>query len=213
MAQTRTYATLLSLVESLSGSDDLSAAEQVRIKAFANRRARKAYHECDYWPNFLVSGQERVISSAGVLPYAESGLDSIDVLLRLNESDPYGTTQAPEYQEWHADSGGIVVTGYVQKNHSNDDGTYAIWATYKKRLTTTYGDGNGETADVPDEWWEYMAQGAYADWLRSEGQTEKAVVEDAIAEQVLAQQLEKVSSQVGAHRVTRVNNHNTRQLR
>lgn len=213
MSQTREYSELVTLVEGLCGSDDLSTSELARIKAFANRRARKAYRETDYWPAWLVSGEERQISSAGVLPTTESGLDTVDTLLRLHASAPFGSAQAGEYQTWHAYGSSFKVTGYIIQDHSTEVGAYGIFATYKKAMSITYGTGGGETSDVPEEWWEYMAQGAYADWLRSEGQTEKAVVEEAIAADLLNQQLEKVSRNAGIHYLTRHNNHHNRQIR
>jgi hypothetical protein len=58
-----------------------------------------------------------------------------------------------------------------------------------------------------------MAQGAYTDWLRSDGQTEKAMAEEVIAESLLNQQLEKVSRSNGNQVITRMMSHGTKQSR
>ena len=52
---TRPYSELLAQVEALAGAS-LATQEQARVKIFANRRARKAFRECDYWPRFFRVG-------------------------------------------------------------------------------------------------------------------------------------------------------------
>lgn len=208
MSQTRPYSDLVELVESLAGSDDLSASELLRIKAFANRRARKAYRASDYWPRFFKVGEERTISANGLIPLTQSGLSTIDTVLRVHERQPLVDYPSGEY-EFRVDSSGIQVLNYV----ANTATPTSAFVTYKAALSSTYGDGTGETTDVPEEWFEYMAQGAYADWLRSEGQTEKAALEEVIAADQLQDQLIKISNQGGFHLLTRRTTYNNTSIR
>ena len=70
------------------------------------------------------------------------------------------------------------------------------YVTYRKQLNVTYGDGTGSTtATIPGEWFDYLAHGSYSDWLRSEGQNEKAVIEDQLSESRLMLELEKIDRQ------------------
>ena len=55
--QTRTYAELLSLIQSLSGVI-FATLELGRIKALINRRALRAFRSTNYWPRFLKIGEE-----------------------------------------------------------------------------------------------------------------------------------------------------------
>jgi len=80
--QTRTYAELLSLIQSLSGVV-FATLELGRIKALINRRALRAYRSTNYWPRFLKIGEERVVTS-NVVPYTESGKSPIDTYLRID---------------------------------------------------------------------------------------------------------------------------------
>jgi hypothetical protein len=48
--------------------------------------------------------------------------------------------------------------------------------------TGLYGNDSGDNENIPFRFFEYMAFGAYADFLRGDGQTEKAQVEDQNAE-------------------------------
>jgi len=108
---TKPYSSLLAQVEALAGAS-LATAEQARIKIFANRRARDAHRECPYWPRFLRVGEERVVSSTGLLPLAQTGLDTIDQIIRIHAEDPFKSTAANEYTEYYNDSTGIQITGY-----------------------------------------------------------------------------------------------------
>lgn len=304
---TKPYSELLEQVEALAGAT-LATAERSRVKIFANRRARHAHRECPYWPRFLRVGEERIVSDTGLLPLEQTGLDTIDQIIRIHAQDPFKQDAAFEYTEYYHDSTGIQITGYQAENPNagmvitgtinldatgsylnqgltydgqtytknfyllggsdseiggaiqwnitewlityrisstqvsiwsspedvatpdlvtswtsvlNASGTpsvtatdiYTAYVTYLAAPADTYGDGEGEESDVPSEWFEYMAQGAYADWLRSDGQTEKALAEEVIAEKLLSQQLEKVSRQNGNQVITRQLSHGNMQWR
>lgn len=92
-----------------------------------------------------------------------------------------------------------------------------VYATFKKRLAVTYGDGvvdPTDTTDIPLEWFEYIVRGTYADFLRSEGQTEKAIAEDNEANKLLSEQIERAdNSQSHPALGTRFQTHNSSQAR
>lgn len=309
---TRPYADLLAEVNALAGAS-LATQENARVKIFINRRARKAYRECDHWPRWLKIGEERLVSSDGLLPLTETGKSEIDMILRIHATKPWGgyaDCNAAEYFNFNVDSDGCQIVGYYPTASSygsgmlvsntgspNYDGLYVptgstnfpfstdgesswtsgtwgyfgysvslgwslgqqtsqfffdigwkgfdepsvaspadvtIWTaqggvngaptvtevsaysafiTYIAALPDTYGDGAGEDTDVPEEWFEYLAQGAYCDWLRSDGRTEKAMAEEAYAAELLNQQLEKISKQGGQQVITRVLTHGNTQCR
>jgi len=314
---TRQYSELLAQVEALAGAT-LATQEQARVKIFANRRARAAHRECDYWPHLLHVGEERIVSDTGLLPLEQTGLTTIDKIIRIHAEDPFKSESVFEYCEYYQSSDGIQITGYSPAEAStganmvvtgalNPDvgGTYAptsivtsseglefdqytstsnnnytitltlandpsnlkvfyylgnissgdyfvadgigldgyfstpadasglfvtagaatgspiitaeavysAFVTYLAGIPTNYGDGESEESDIPEAWFEYMAQGAYTDWLRSDGSTEKAMAEEAIAAGLLNQQLEKVSRSNGQQVITRVMTHANRQAR
>jgi hypothetical protein len=310
------YSDLLAQVEALAGAT-LATPERNRVKIFANRRARKAHRECDYWPHLLHVGEERIVSEEGLMPLAQTGLQTIDKIIRIHAQDPFKSQAVYEYTEYYHDASGIQIAGYeaaeattgadmIVSGTLNPDITgryrftatvtgqnggtassytlesnpnytinpflsasggqdfaswligslldpvgywqlefptllsevptpagltyfesgsatgtlvvtsntiYSAFITYLAGIPATYGDGEGEESDVPEPWFEYMAQGAYTDWLRSDGQTEKAMAEEVIAESLLNQQLEKVSRSNGNQVVTRMMSHATKQAR
>jgi hypothetical protein len=90
--------------------------------------------------------------------------------------------------------------------------TPPVYATFLAALTSTYGDGSGDNPLVPREWFEYCVHGAYADWLRAEGQTAKALAEDQWANGLLMQELDK-AERSGSDVVVRLSTHSNRQGR
>lgn len=81
---------------------------------------------------------------------------------------------------------------------------YSAYITYKAALTDTYGDADGETADVPAEWFDYIAHGAYSDFMRNDQQQDRAALAEQEAETILIKQLEKIGRQNGSSVYTRV---------
>lgn len=185
--QTKDYTTdLLPLIKALCGVE-FSAIELPRIKSMINRRAKRAYRATNYWTRFLKIGEERVVTS-GIVPFTESGLDSIDTYLRIHKQNPYQTASVQEFDFMVTASGAQLISGTLDPS--------SAWVTYKKQFNDTYGDGTGgTTSSIPDEWLEYLAHGTYADFLRAEGQQEKASLADQEADIILQDELMRLDEQ------------------
>lgn len=177
--QTKTYAELFALIQALCGVV-FASIETPRIKALINRRAMRAYRASNYWTRFLKIGEERVVSNS-VIPYSESGLSSIDTFLRVYKQAPYIASSVQEYDIMVTASGATLVCGDLNPSEA--------YVTYKAQLSDTYGDGSGESTAIPAEWYQYMAHGTYADYLRAEGQQEKSVIADQEAELLLQDEM------------------------
>jgi hypothetical protein len=177
--QTKTYAELFALIQALCGVV-FASIETPRIKALINRRAMRAYRASNYWTRFLKIGEERIVSSS-VIPYSESGLSSIDTFLRVYKQAPYIASSVQEYDIMVTAGGATLVCGDLNPSEA--------YVTYKAQLSDTYGDGSGESTTIPAEWYQYMAHGTYADYLRAEGQQEKSVIADQEAELLLQDEM------------------------
>jgi hypothetical protein len=182
--QTRTYADLFSLIQALCGVV-FAVGELGRIKALINRRAQRAYRSSNYWTRFLKIGEERVVTS-GVMPYTEAGLSSVDTFLRIFKQAPYIASSVQEFDFTVTAEGATLVAGDLNPS--------TAFLTYKAQFADTYGPGlpDGLATDVtsvPAEWFQYLAHGTYADYLRAEGQQEKAALADQEAEMLLQDEL------------------------
>jgi ribosomal protein L25 (general stress protein Ctc) len=182
--QTKNYTTdLLPLIKSLCGVE-FAAIELPRIKAMINSRAKRAYRASNFWPRFLVVGESRTVTN-GYVPWTESGLDSVDTFILIHRTEPYVLESAQDFDFYVNFNGAKITDGSLNSS--------AAFVTYKKQTTDVYGDGtSGTTTSIPDEWFEYLAHGTYSDWLRAEGQMEKAVVADQEAMDKLTDELIRI---------------------
>jgi hypothetical protein len=276
------------------------------MNVFINRRARQAYAESEDWPRWLVTGEERIVSADGMLPYSQVGLRDIGTIKRIHDAPPFKRCAAGEYIDWVAEAEGVQITGYVPAASTSvivtgdlvpdgtgiyilsddnlggkptyylngdstgatasgnilywdlagapnwllsyyvDEGTFGTWVslsdtpdpttaedwlestgfgipaveiaysafiTYKAAFSTTYGTGDGEENEVPEEWFEFMATGAAGDFLCSDKETENGLLLKGEARTDLDQQLEKITRQNGSKAQTRMLSHSAMQAR
>lgn len=183
--QTKSYSELYSLIQSLCGVI-FADIEKPRIRSLVNRRAERAYRASNYWTRFLHIGEERDVVS-NVISFTQTGSDSIDTFLRIFKQQPYQSSSVQEFDFMVTSVGATLVAGSLDPT--------SAWVTYKARLEDTYGDQTGDTTTVPKEWFEYIAHGTYADYLRAEGQQEKAAVADAEAIDILTDELLRLDEQ------------------
>jgi len=201
--ETRTYADLYELIEALCGVS-FATLERNRIKALVNRRATRAYRASNYWTRYLVIGEERTVTS-NLIPYDETALDSIDTFLRIHRTEPFVSASAQEFDFMVTASGATLVAGSLDPT--------SAFVTYKSQHTAIYGSGDSDTQTVPKEWLEYLAHGTYADYLRAEGQQEKAALADAEALDILTDELLRTDEQIPAFLKGRVSTNSNSQNR
>jgi hypothetical protein len=183
--QERTYSDLLTLIRSLAGAGSFTAEEQTSILSFVNRRASEAYNMSQSWPRYLVVGEERAIDSspASTIPYAEAGKNTIYEWIRIHRTQPFLRNSALEFN-FYVDSNGAHIL-----NLTTADATSAF-VTYKKELSQF----TENSTNIPGEWFAFMAHTAYADFLRMDGQHDKALNEEQVAQSYIAMELEKVDN-------------------
>jgi hypothetical protein len=183
--QERTYSDLLTLIRSLAGAGSFTAEEQTSILSFVNRRASEAYNMSQSWPRYLVVGEERAIDSspASTIPYAEAGKNTIYEWIRIHRTQPFLRNSALEFN-FYVDSNGAHIL-----NLTTADATSAF-VTYKKELSQF----TANSTNIPGEWFAFMAHTAYADFLRMDGQHDKALNEEQVAQSYIAMELEKVDN-------------------
>ena len=185
--QTRTYGDLFKLIQSLAGVGSFAASEQDDVANLINRRYFEAYQTSQMWPRYLVAGEERTIETGQVVPYAETGKNTIGEFIRIHRQQPFLNNSTLEF-DFYVDSSGAHIL-----NISTADASSA-YITYKKQFTpfTTSSSYTTSTEEVPSEFFHFIAHSAYADFLRMDGQTDKALIEEATGKNYLSLELERV---------------------
>jgi hypothetical protein len=181
---TRTYSDLYLLIESFCGVS-FADIEKARIRALVNSRAKRAYRATEYWPRFFQPGEERIVTN-GAIPYEQSPLSTIDTFLRVFRTAPYYQSSAQELDFSVGISGVTLVIGSLEVD--------AAFVSYKSVCAFNYGEvADGGDPAIPDEWFEYLAHGTYSDFLRGEGQQEKAILAEQEARDKLDDELLRIS--------------------
>ncbi len=148
-------------------------------------------------------------SGTGTETYTGTGLftpvtlPNVEVFMRLHDKNPVQGVGGWEY-DFFVDSNGANIVG----NYPELDG---FFVTYKAVWDGPY---TTASANIPQEWFYYAAHATYADFLRMDGQVDKAMAEEAVAQMYLDTELTKASQQRNMNNLfRRISTYTSRQFR
>jgi len=127
------------------------------------------------------TGVETYTGTATVAPVA---IDDISDFNRIWNANPFSTNGFHEY-DFFVDSSGATVI-------NNATGNSGFWVGYKKQSPSPY---TTASTNIPLEFFHYAAHATYADFLRMDGQVDKAIAEEQIAMTYLMLELSKAQNQ------------------
>ena len=146
------------------------------------------------------TGTETYTGSGTVTP---SAVADVDTFYRIWSENPVNLNSANEYEFW------VDVTGAHVLN--NADGIYGWWTSYKAEWDGPY---TSAATTIPLEFFYYAAHATYADYLRSDGQVDKALAEEQAAQQYLVVEVDRVENQRNSNIFKRrISTYNSRQSR
>lgn len=149
--------------------------------------------------NLIVSDVTTVLYESLKFPIFNSSLtigneNVINDFHRIHQDEPFLKRSATEF-DYFVDTDGAHISNLVTD-------TNTVYVTYKKHIADTTTGKIITTLDadatdtfvtqIPSEFFNYTAHGVFADFLRMDGQTEKAAFEEEKAELFLATELERV---------------------
>ena len=205
---TITYQNLEERFKSIAGLSALETTDAAFLRQAVNRRLRTAFERYP-WPDFTVICQSVSLLTAddNTIQTYGTGKDlanDSNVVFRIHKTDPTDTRYPEEYTYVSALNAG----GYPSVKIINPTvlDSVDVFVTYRKDLSAvisdggsyisgSFGDESGDNPNIPYQFFEYCAFGAYADFLRGDGQTEKAQVEDQNSELILISEIDKVRNQ------------------
>lgn len=205
---TITYQNLEERFKSIAGLSALETTDAAFLRQAVNRRIRTAFERYP-WPDFTVIGESvsLLASNDNTIQTYGSGKDLVNdsnVVFRIHKTDPTDTRYPEEYTYVSAlNAGGYPSVKIINPTVLN---SVDVFVTYRKDLSAvisdggsytsgSFGDESGDNPNIPYQFFEYCAFGAYADFLRGDGQTEKAQVEDQNSELILISEIDKVRNQ------------------
>ena len=135
-----------------------------------------------------------LVEGKNLIPYAQTGKSTVGSFNRIFRKQAFLNSSAHEY-EFFVDFTGANILNVVSTTDN------AAFISYKKEFTpfsitvsnpVVVSDFTSSTVEVPAEFFAYIAHATYADFLRMDGQTDKAFAEENTASVALALELEKV---------------------
>ena len=213
---TVSYTNLEQRFKSIAGLGTLETNDAAFLRQSVNRRVRGAYERYP-WPEFTVVGETYtlVTADANTIQTGGTTAQGLDlatpssVVFRVHKSNPT-TTRYPEEYAYVSllNSAGYPAIKIISTTTLN---SVAVYLTYRKDLSAIISDGGtytsgffgdeaGDNPNIPYVFFEYLAFGAYSDFLRGDGQTEKAQVEEQNAELLLRMEIDKVRHQSRQYR-------------
>ena len=203
---TITYQNLEERFKSIAGLAALETTDAAFLRQAVNRRIRNAF-ERYHWHDFTVISESVTLADDNTIQTYGTGKDlanDSNVVFRIHKTDPTDTRYPEEYTYVSILNSG----GYPSVKIINTTVLYVmdVFVTYRKDLESvvadggsytsgSFGDESGDNPNIPYQFFEYCAFGAYADFLRGDGQTDKAQVEDQNAELILVSEIDKVRNQ------------------
>lgn len=132
-----------------------------------------------------------------------SAVDDIDTAFRVWSANPVSINSANEYEFW-ADNDGYRVVANTTEGVS-------FWVAYKAVWDGPY---VATATTLPYEWFYYAAHATYADYLRADGQVDKALAEEGVANNYLVTEIDRAENQRNANIFKRrISTYNSRQSR
>ena len=180
--------TAASATEQASGTFTVSAGTQQFIEADVNKKDNIT-EVVTFTPR--AGTDSLLVEGKNFIPYAQTGRTTIGSFNRIFRKQAFLNNSAHEY-EFFVDFTGANILNVVSTTDN------AAFITYKQEFTpfnvtgTAVSDFTGSTVEVPAEFFSYIAHATYADFLRMDGQTDKAFAEESTASVALALELEKV---------------------
>ena len=180
--------TSASATEQADGTFTVSGGTQQFIEADTNKKDNITDVET-FTPR--AGSDSLLVEGKNLIPYTQTGKTNIGSFNRIFRKQAFLNQSAIEY-EFFVDFTGANILNIASTNDNS------AFVSYKKEFSpftvtgSTVADYTDSTVDVPAEFFAYLAHATYADFLRMDGQTDKAFAEENTATVALALELEKV---------------------
>lgn len=175
------------------GSFNIQNAGTTRYAEETHSGHASAPYEVVIWTASNNATGSPTIFQKQAIPYEENNRNTINEFIRIHRNKAFINDSSTEY-DFFVDANGANIL-----NNSTTDNV--AYVTYKKHIIDTSTgtiitsldiNGSSNLQQIPLEFFNYTAHSVFADFLRLDGQTDKAFAEEQIAQNFLTEELEKV---------------------
>ena len=190
-----TYDQLKTRFTSAIGVDQLLDSEETAFKNSLNDRVKGAWTRAK-WPELMTVVELSVAATTSPVAADKAGqIDNSSVLdvFGVYDKNPYADRTAIQLDY-------RLVNGYIVL--PAESSATSIFVVGNQVPPSNYGDGVGETTDLPRFLERYLVLACVSDWYKADGMLEKSLAEEQIAEETLALEIDRVERLEGMNKIT-----------
>lgn len=129
-------------------------------------------------------------------------LSNISEYLRIHQKRSFFNLSSREFEFYVTSEGAHILNLYPTDS-------IVAYVTYKK----DFSEFSTTSTDIPREWFYFLASSVYSDLLRMQGRNEQAQTEDALAQNYLSNEMERVNNINNTHIIRKFSTYTARQAR
>lgn len=176
--------------------DTLLSVEETAFKNSLNDRVKGAWTRAQ-WPELMTVVEKSVaaVTSPIVADKAvqiDNDANLMDVF-SVFDKNPLSDRTAFKL-DYNLINGYLVLPANSSQN--------SVFVMGNQVTPSSYGDGGGETSTLPRFLERYLLLATIADWYKSDGQLEKAIQQEQMAEETLALEIDRVERLEGMNKIS-----------
>jgi hypothetical protein len=190
-----TYDQLKTRFTSAIGVDQLLDSEETAFKNSLNDRVKGAWTRAK-WPELMTVVELSVAATTSPVAADKAvQIDNSSVLdvFGVYDKNPYADRTAIQLDY-------RLVNGYIVL--PAESSATSIFVVGNQVPPSNYGDGVGETTDLPRFLERYLVLACVSDWYKADGMLEKSLAEEQVAEETLALEIDRVERLEGMNKIT-----------
>lgn len=194
--RTVSYSDLKDRFTSAIGVDSLLSVEETAFKNSLNDRVKGAWTRSQ-WPE-LMSLKEKTVAAITTPLVADKAVqidndsDIMDVFA-VFDKNPLSDRQAIKLEY-------NLINGYLILKADSTQST--VFVQGNQVTPSSYGDQPGETSTLPRFLERYLLLATVADWYKADGQLDKALAQEQMAEETLALEIDRVERLEGMNKIS-----------
>ena len=176
--------------------DSLLSVEETAFKNSLNDRVKGAWTRTQ-WPE-LMSLKEKTVAAITTPLVADKAVqidndsDIMDVFA-VYDKNPLSDRQAIKFEY-------NLINGYLILKADSTQST--VFVQGNQVTPSSYGDGSGETSTLPRFLERYLLLATVSDWYKADGQLDKALAQEQMAEETLALEIDRVERLEGMNKIS-----------
>ena len=176
--------------------DTLLTVEETAFKNSLNDRVKGAWTRAQ-WPE-LMTVVEKTVAAVTSPIVADKAVQIDNDANLMDVFSVFDKNPLSERTAFKLDYN--LINGYLvlPANSSQD----SVFVMGNQVTPSSYGDGGGETSTLPRFLERYLLLATISDWYKSDGQLSKSVEQEAIAEEVLALEIDRVERLEGMNKIS-----------